>query len=142
MTPAEYKKFLIDEIKKIKNEEHRIKKNKYMKEYNKKPEVKKYKNEYNKKWNKTEEAKAYRRAYMRIYEKEYRQRPEVKARLKKQRHDKYLREHNLTQNRKPNYPHESFCAVCKKVWPKGLRCPECGYRMRNGPTRKKEVFRY
>jgi hypothetical protein len=81
MTP-EYKKFLIDELKKIRDEERRHKKNEYMKGYNKKPEVLKYKNEYNKKWNKSEEGKAYRREYMKKYEKEYRQRPEVKARLK------------------------------------------------------------
>ena len=141
MTP-EYKKFLMDELKKIRDEERRHKKNEYMKGYNQKPEVKKYKNEYNKKWNKTEEAKAYRRKYMSVYEKEYRQRPEVKARLKLQRHKKYVKQHSISQNRKPNYPFESYCATCRKTWPKGLWCPECNFRMRNGPTRKKEVHRY
>ena len=131
MTPAEYKQHIISELQRIKDEEFRQHRNAYAREYYKRPYVKKRRQEYNKE-----------------YWQEYRQRPEVKERATKRAHDKWIKHRQKVHNDefkeklKPNYLVDSYCSRCERVRPKGYRCPKCNYMMKNGPTRKKEVFRY
>jgi len=138
----------------------------YMREYNKNPEVKEkaklrmrelreypevvsYQIEYQRKRRSERSLDPEYLEYMRKYNREYAKRPEVKARRKAISARKWL-EHrmkkdgdNSTIKRRPNYKYEAGCVGCKKAFLKPiLRCPICHYLLRQGPTRKKDVFRY
>jgi len=63
-----------------------------------------------------------------------------KAYRKKQLKLKILRVDGI--RKKPNYPTQSYCAGCERVFPKAKMCPQCHKRMRWGKRGKKEVFRY
>ena len=132
MTPTEYKKFLITELQKIKNDEHRIKKNSYMRGYNKIPKQIEWKTNYNKEyWEKYKQTEAYK------------ERAKLRAHNKWLEHRQKINNNKSTERKKPNYNNgESYCARCEIVFPKALNCPECHKRARWGKRRKKEVFRY
>ena len=79
-------------------EERRLRKKKYDRDYNQKPEVKQRKKEYHKDYNQKPEVKERRKDYHKDYnqkpevkqrKKEYHQRPEVKERQKEQKKERY-----------------------------------------------------
>ena len=126
------------------NEKSKLK----QREKRKDPKVAEYQREYQRKRRAELREDPEYRAKMKKYNHEYGQRPEVKARRKLISHNKWLEHrqkvHNDSSREKlrPNYKYESYCTRCERVRPKGLWCPKCNYRMKNGPTRKKEVHRY
>jgi len=120
-------------------------------EQRKKPEVKSYQDQYQRKVRARRSQDPAYREYMRNYNRQYAQRPEVKARRKLASAKKWM-QHRMRKDgdtspvrRRAYYKYEAYCSGCEQAFLKPiLRCPICTYLLKQGPTRKKErdLFRY
>jgi len=137
----DYNKQKHDEL----NEKARLR----MTEYRKKPETKLYQDEYQRKVRARRSQDPAYREYMRNYNRAYAQRPEVKARRQLSAARKWM-EHRMRKDgdtspvrRRAYYKFEAYCSGCEVAYLKPiLRCPQCTYLLKQGPTKKKDVHRY